>query len=132
MFKNINLLSLNDFFLSLNNRKGNFVFFYRFNGISNDIMGFIKQYYMSARQNGVIIDGRIPNPTPENLNYLSEMLGSDFMLDKAFLDNKLKKWLPRMSDAQRNNICSAIFSTFETSCRLSLFSSTVVETVPSL
>lgn len=113
MFKNINLLSLNDFFLSLNNRKGNFVFFYRFNGISNDIMGFIKQYYMSARQNGVIIDGRIPNPTPENLNYLSEMLGSDFMLDKAFLDNKLKKWLPRMSDAQRNNICSAIFSTFE-------------------
>lgn len=113
MFKNINLLSLNDFFLSLNNRKGNFVFFYRFNGISNDIMGFIKQYYMSARQNGVIIDGRIPNPTPENLNYLSEMLGSDFMLDKAFLDNKLKKWLPRMSDSQRNNICSAIFSTFE-------------------
>ena len=113
MFKNINLLSLNDFFLSLNNRKGNFVFFYRFNGISNDIMGFIKQYYMSARQNGVIIDGRIPNPTPENLSYLSEMLGSDFMLDKSFLDNKLKKWLPRMSDAQRNNICSAIFSTFE-------------------
>ena len=113
MFKNINLLSLDDFFLSLNNRKGNFVFFYRFNGISNDIIDFIKQYYMSARQNGVIIDGRIPNPTPENLSYLSEMLGSDFMLDKAFLDNKLKKWLPRMSDLQRNNICSAIFSTFE-------------------
>ena len=113
MFKNINLLSLDDFFLSLNNRKGNFVFFYRFNGISNDIIDFIKQYYMSARQNGVIIDGHIPNPTPENLSYLSEMLGSDFMLDKAFLDNKLKKWLPRMSDLQRNNICSAIFSTFE-------------------
>ncbi len=113
MFKNINLLSLDDFFLSLNNRKGNFVFFYRFNGISNDIIDFIKQYYMSALQNGVIIDGRIPNPTPENLSYLSEMLGSDFMLDKAFLDNKLKKWLPRMSDLQRNNICSAIFSTFE-------------------
>ena len=113
MFKNINLLSLNDFFLSLNDRKGDFVFFYRFNGISNDIMHFIKQYYMSAKQNGVIIDGRIPNPTPENLNYLSEMLGSDFMLDKNFLDKKLKKWLPRMSDLQRNNICSAIFSTFD-------------------
>lgn len=113
MFKNINLLSLNDFFLSLNDRKGNFVFFYRFNGISNDIMPFLKQYYISARQNGVIIDGRIANPTPENLSYLSEMLGSDFMLDKSFLGTKLKKWLPRMSDFQRNNICSAIFSTFE-------------------
>ena len=113
MFKNINLISLNDFFLSLNNRKGNFVFFYRFNGISSDVQNFIKQYYICARQNGVVIDGHIPNPTPENLSYLSEMLGSDFKLDKVFLDLKLRKWLPRMSDSQRNNICSAIFSTFD-------------------
>lgn len=113
MFKIINLLSLQDFFLSLSQRKGNFVYFYRFNGISDQTQNFIKQYYLSATKNGVIIDSRIPNPTPENLRYLDEMLGSDFELEQSFLNNKLKKWLPRMNNMQRENVCNAIFSTFE-------------------
>lgn len=112
MFKSINLLSLEDFFMDTESRKGDFVFFYRFNGISNEVIEFLKKYYDNARKNGVIIDGRLQNPTPENLSYLCEMLGSDFKYDINFLNQKLKKWLPRISEKQCSTLCEAIFSTF--------------------
>ena len=64
---------------------------------------FLKAYYQSARRTGVIIDGKIPNPDVNNLAYFSEMMGQDFRLDRAFLDGKLRRWLPRMADPQRGH-----------------------------
>ncbi len=39
-----------------------------------------------------------PNPTPDNLSYFNEMMGSGFQMDRDFLSQRLKKWLPRMTD----------------------------------
>ena len=46
-----------------------------------------------------------------NLAYFSEMMGQDFRLDRAFLDGKLRRWLPRMADPQRAIVVEAMFST---------------------
>ena len=39
------------------------------------------QLYEKARQNGVIIEGRIPNPTDSNLSYYYETMGQDFYME---------------------------------------------------
>ncbi len=105
--------SLEDFFLPLSKRKDNCVYFCRIDGYSENISKFIRKYFDQARRNGVVIDGRIPNPDTNNLNYFTEMLGDEFKLDQNFLDGKLKKWLPRMSDEQRHSVVSCIYSTLQ-------------------
>ena len=61
----------------------------------------------------VIIDGRIPNPTPDNLSYFNEMMGSGFQMDRDFLSQRLKKWLPRMTDGQRDAVVTAMYATLD-------------------
>lgn len=104
---------LDAFFLPIPQRESKKNLFYRIAGYSDEITVFIKKYYEAARRNGVVIDGRIPNPDPRNLEYLEEMLGTDFRLDPLFLDFKLKKWLPRMTDIQRNTVVTSIFATLQ-------------------
>lgn len=105
--------SLENYFSPIDGRPGKNVYFYRFTGISPKVSAFVRRYYEAARQNGVIIDGRIPNPDPKQLSYFSEMMGTDFQLDCGFLSAKLGKWLPRMSPAQRETVAAAIFKTLE-------------------
>lgn len=113
MFQHKKLEKLNDFFTPLSARREKSVFFYRIAGHSEQITTFIKQYYDAARRTGVIIDGRIPNPDTQNLAYFTEMMGTDFKMDRAFLTAKLQKWLPRMSNAQSSAVVTAIFSTLQ-------------------
>lgn len=89
------------------------MYFCRIAQNSTQITAFIKQYYDTARRQGVVIDGKIPNPTPQNLEYFDEMMGSDFRLDQQFLSAKLQTWLPRMSDTQRQMVVTAIFATLQ-------------------
>ncbi|MBQ3010251.1 MAG: hypothetical protein IJD81_03545 [Oscillospiraceae bacterium] len=104
------LRQLNEYFAPLSNRAERGFFFYRITNDSEEVTAFLKQYYETARRSGVIIDGRIPNPDANNLNYFNEMMGNDFRLDKTFLSDKLSRWLPRMSDSQRNNVVNAMYS----------------------
>ena len=113
MFKRANLHKLNDYFIPLSSRAQRGMYFCRIAKNSNEVTAFIKNYYDTARRGGVVIDGRIPNPTPQNLEYFDEMMGNDFQLDQNFLSVKLKKWLPRMSDTQRETVVTAIFSTLQ-------------------
>ena len=92
---------IDDYFLELSKRKEKGVFFYRINGISEEVRSFLCKYYDSARKQGVIIEGRIANPTEGNLSYYNEIMGMDFKMEESFIDTSLKKWLPRMSYAQR-------------------------------
>lgn len=113
MFRHERIENLNEYFLPLSKRKMKSIFFYRFANNSVEVTTFIKQYYEAARRKGVIIDGKIPNPDTKNLEYFGEMMGTDFQMEKGFLSAKMKKWLPRMTDAQRENVIAAMYSTFE-------------------
>ncbi len=113
MQKHIIPKNLRDFFTPLSGREEKGVYFCRIAGYSTAIFDFIKQYYDAARRAGVIIDGKLANPDANQLAYFSEMMGTEFRLDLTFLKNKLHKWLPRMSDQQRDNVAAAIFSSFQ-------------------
>ena len=113
MFRQAKIQNLDEFFLSLSERRDRSIFFCRIEGYSDEIDTFMKRYFDEARRNGVIIDGGIQNPTPSNLSYFMEMMGDDFKFNASFLDEKLKKWLPRMSNEQRQTIVTAMMSTFQ-------------------
>lgn len=113
MFQQAALEKLDYYFAALGDRPERCVYFYRFAGSSPEVTAFIMRYYQAARQGGVVIDGRLPNPDSGQLAYFSEMMGMDFQLDRAFLSTRLAKWLPRMSPAQRESVTAAIFATLE-------------------
>ena len=113
MFQLAELTQLNDCFLPRSRRGGDRVFFCRIAGYSGAVAGFLRQYYEAARRGGVIIDGRIPNPTPDNLAYYSEMMGADFRMDRDFLSQRLGRWLPRMTEGQREAVSAALYATLD-------------------
>ncbi len=113
MFQLARLNNLNQIFAPLSERQGQFVYFCRIAGYSDKILTFLQEYYEQARRTGVIIDGHIQNPNPQNLSYFFEMMGDSFTFDRNFLDVSLAKWLPRMSTAQRDVVVSALYATFQ-------------------
>ncbi len=90
MLKHIQMQDLSDFFKTLSERESKGVFFYRINGYSQEIAGFIRSYYEAARRNGVIIEGKLPNPDEKNLAYYEEVMGMDFELSTGFIGAGLK------------------------------------------
>ena len=113
MLEHKKISNLDDYFVELQNRQSKGVYFYRINGYSEDIAGFIKKYYDVARRMGVVIEGKIPNPDEKNLAYYNEMMGMAFSLNADFFCDSLKKWLPRMNDFQRRNVADSIFDALE-------------------
>lgn len=111
MFRFGSFEKLDDYFLPLSRRRERSVFFCRMDGLNGEIENFIRRYYDAARRNGVILDGRIPNPDVGQLAYFSEMLGTDFRHERSFLDQRLRAWLPRMSQAQRSAVAEAMDET---------------------
>lgn len=113
MFEHKKLMDLDDFFLELDSRSGKGVYFYRINGYNEAIKKFIQRYYEAARLSGVIIEGKIQNPTESNLAYYEEIMGMNFEMNLEFINISLKKWLPRMNDYQRQNVASSIYDTLD-------------------
>lgn len=111
MLKRVQLEHLDDYFTDLRDRKCRGVYFYRINAYNRQIHDFILRYYETARQNGVIIEGKLQNPDNNNLAYYSEIMGMDFQLSMGFLTSRLQKWLPRMTGSQRKNVAGAIYDT---------------------
>ncbi len=113
MFQLGRIEKLHDYFSVCSRRREQAVFFYRMAGYSGEIAAFLTQYDQAARTNGVVIEGRIPNPDPKQLDYLAEMMGSDFQLDAGFLTQKLTRWLPRLTGAQREAVVTAMMATLQ-------------------
>lgn len=111
--KHIKLQSLDDFFVPLSGRSEKGIYFYRFNNTSENIEKFIYRYYNAARKSGVVIEGKIGNPTENNLSYYEEIMGRDFQMSMGFISSALKKWLPRMGAFQRENIAGAIYDVLD-------------------
>ena len=113
MFQLGRIEKLHDYFSACSRRREQAVFFYRVAGYSGEVVAFLTQYDQAARTNGVVIEGRIPNPDPKQLDYLAEMMGSDFQLDASFLTQKLTRWLPRLTGAQREAVVTAMTATLQ-------------------
>ena len=113
MFQLGRIEKLHDYFSACSRRREQAVFFYRVAGYSGEVASFLTQYDQAARTNGVVIEGRIPNPDPKQLDYLAEMMGSDFQLDAGFLTQKLTRWLPRLTGAQRETVVTAMTATLQ-------------------
>lgn len=82
--------------------------FLRLNGCSPEFEPTLMQIFDLARNNGVILDGNIPNPTAQNLDYYNETMGQDFRMEPDFISAALRKWLPRMNAAQQQLIAQAL------------------------
>lgn len=113
MFQLGRIEKLHDYFSACSRRREQAVFFYRVAGYSGEVAAFLTQYDQAARTNGVVIEGRISNPDPKQLDYLAEMMGSDFQLDAGFLTQKLTRWLPRLTGAQREAVVTAMTATLQ-------------------
>ena len=113
MFQLGRIEKLHDYFSACSRRREQAVFFYRVAGYSGEVAAFLTQYDQAARTNGVVIEGRIPNPDPKQLDYLAEMMGSGFQLDAGFLTQKLTRWLPRLTGAQREAVVTAMTATLQ-------------------
>ena len=113
MFQLGRIEKLHDYFSACSRRREQAVFFYRMAGYSGEVAAFLTQYDQAARTNGVVIEGRIPNPDPKQLDYLAEMMGSDFQLDAGFLPQKLTRWLPRLTGTQREAVVTAMTATLQ-------------------
>lgn len=103
---------LEDYFKKLGDRPQKSSYFCRLQGIDRRAEDFLLQYYRQARKTGAVFQERIPNPTPQNLAYLQEILGSDFRAEEIFLTEKLGKWLPRLGDLQREVVARGIAKVF--------------------
>ncbi len=115
MFKREKIDGLEAFFMPLSNRKQYGVYFYRLNHLNKEIEAFLKKYFLAARKCGIVISGKIPNPDEKQLSYYNEIMGMDFSMEPAFLNQALQKWLPRLDDRQRENITNSLYHTL---CRM--------------
>lgn len=111
MLKRVEITNPDEYFIDLGKRREKGVYFCRINAYNRQIHDFIQRYYESARLKGVIIEGKLQNPDNQNLAYYTETMGTDFQLSMGFIGAALKKWLPRMTDAQRQNVAAAIYDT---------------------
>lgn len=64
-----------NFFIELSRRPDKKAYFYVFDNTSDQIDGFLCKYFDAARKYGVVIEGKIGNPTEGNLAYYEEMMG---------------------------------------------------------
>lgn len=113
MFHLSPLLNLEEYFLSIRERGTSKVYSYRISGYHPEMEAFLEKYLLEAQQKGLVLEQRLPNPTPPQLSYYQEMMGTDFLFSLSFLEQSLGKWLPRLSPQQKQIISSAIFSTLE-------------------
>jgi len=111
MLERVRIDSPDDYFIELGKRKNKGVYFYRVNGYNSRIHDFILKYHEEARLNGVIIEGKIPNPDNRNLQFYEEKMGVDFKMDAGFINQSLRKWLPRMNPAQASTVTQSMYKT---------------------
>ena len=113
MFEHKKIQGLEDFFVELNNRREQGVYFYRINGYNEKVQDFVLKYYQAARQSGVVIEGKIPNPDEKNLAYYGEIMGMEFKMSLEFFTASLGKWLPRMNQYQRETVAASIYNSLD-------------------
>lgn len=113
MFVREKLNSLNDYFSSYQQRSGKGVYFCRIVSYNPEVEEFLMHYFEEARKCNGYISGKINNPDERQLAFFEEIVGTDFVMDKAFISNSIKKWLPRISAIQNKDISEALFAVLD-------------------
>ena len=112
MFVHREVQQLDDLFQRLSARGGRDVYFYRITSYTEETDRFLKKYFEAARRCGVLIEGKILNPTESQLSFFTEMMGMEFEPTQEFLVERLGKWLPRMDNIQRQNVAESMYDRF--------------------
>ena len=97
MYRRVQIHRLEDFWLPLSSRSEKGVYFYRFFRYSEEIRRFIELYLKQAKQCGVVLLGKLPNPNEKQLDYYEEIMGKDFRPDKEFVAAAMKDVYKRQS-----------------------------------
>ena len=113
MYQYQNLQSLDSYFKPMMARQPHGVYCCRLSGYTPEVKEFIQKFYDTARKNGVIIEGGIPNPDTRHIDFYTEMMGTAFQMNESFIQASLGKWLPRMSQKQRQEVSASIYSTLD-------------------
>ena len=111
MMRHQNITEPDDFFIELNKRPKQAVYFYRVDSYAKELEPFFIQYYQAARATGMVFEEKIANPTKENLLYYQEMLGNEFTESLEFIVANLRKWIPGLADNQREALAASIYQT---------------------
>lgn len=102
MLERSTLTTLGDYALPLSRRATPGPYFARVCAWSPEIRDDLWRYHEMARQWGVIIENRVPNPDEGQIGYMQQTLGPDFEPTAAFAEAALDRWMPRMSPANRH------------------------------
>lgn len=108
MLERTTLTSLDDFALPLSRRAVPGAYMVRVCAWSDRVGEGVWRFHEMARQWGVIIEGRIPNPDDGQIGYMTQVLGTDFQPTAAFAEAALGRWMPRMSDVNRHAFAEAL------------------------
>ncbi len=102
MHERSTLTNLDDFALPLSRRRPAGAFMARVCAWSTQVGEGVWRFHEMARQWGMIIENRIPNPDDTQTSYMMQVLGPDFEPTAAFAEAALERWMPRMSAASRH------------------------------
>lgn len=111
MVKQIRIDSIDDYLKKITERKEAGVYFYKLNFYNQEVKSFLKKYLKKTKENGLYIKDGLQNPTANNINYFMEFIGSDFLLEKNFFEQKLKRWLPQLTESENREFSSLVFET---------------------
>ena len=108
MLERTTLNRIDDFALPLSRRPVPGAYMARVCGWSASVGEGVWRYHEMARQWGVVIENRIPNPDEGQVGYMTQVLGTDFEPTAAFAEAALVRWMPRMSEANRRAFGEAL------------------------
>ena len=108
MLERTTLNNLDDFALPLCRRAAPGAYMARVCAWSARVGEGAWRFHEMARQWGVIIEGRIPNPDDGQIGYMTQVLGTGFEPTAAFAEAALGRWMPRMSGANRRAFAEAL------------------------
>lgn len=83
--------------------------FRRITGYNREVCEFLESYYLEASRSGVVVEGELQNPTPQQLSYYNENIGGRFEMSVGFITESLRKWLPRINSEPRTAMSTAIY-----------------------
>ena len=109
MAEKIKFNNTDDYFKKYSERSPKGIYFYRVTSYSIKIEDFLFKYLEQVKICGVYIKNNIQNPTQERINYFIEMTGKNFIMDKAFMEKTMKKWIPQLSEIQITIIIESLF-----------------------
>lgn len=105
--------TLQDFFATKDKRPIDGTYFERIDGYSEKVRDFLCEYYAAALSGGVIVEGGLSNPDNSQLAYYNGVLGNEFRMDKDFILQCVRHWLPGLDDRKQSQLASSIFEVLD-------------------